>query len=120
MVVGLRGALDMHVAHFRDVRRFAQAQYQQRLRQHQGRLAAILRVQPRSPSTRVPRFLPPPRSFQFLVVSSRTRLMSLEKSRGRRGTVNFVRSARAFDESAGPPHVRLLAASLGAHDLIRF
>ena len=46
--------------------------------------------------------------------------MSLEKSRGRRGTVNFVRSARAFDESAGPPHVRLLAASLGAHDLIRF
>jgi len=46
--------------------------------------------------------------------------MSLEKSRGRRGTVNFVRSARAFDESAGPPHVRLLAASLGVHDLIRF
>jgi len=29
--------------------------------------------------------------------------MSLEKSRGRRGTVNFERSARAFDESAGPP-----------------
>ena len=42
--------LDMHVAHFRDVRRFAQAQYQQRLRQHQGRLAAILRVQPRAPN----------------------------------------------------------------------
>ena len=41
--------LDMHVAHFRDVRRFAQAQYQQRLRQHQGRLAAILRVQPPAP-----------------------------------------------------------------------
>ena len=42
--------LDMHVAHFRDVRRFAQAQYQQRLRQHQGRLAAILRVQSRAPN----------------------------------------------------------------------
>ena len=41
--------LDMHVAHFRDVRRFAQAQYQRSLRQHQGRLATILRVQSREP-----------------------------------------------------------------------
>ena len=42
--------LDMHVAHFRDVRRFAQAQYQRSLRQHQGRLATILRVQSREPN----------------------------------------------------------------------
>ena len=45
--------LDMHVAHFRDVRRFAQAQYQRSLRQHQGRLATILRVQSREPNDAV-------------------------------------------------------------------
>jgi hypothetical protein len=36
--------LHMHVAHFRDVRRFARAQYARSLRPHHRRLAALLRV----------------------------------------------------------------------------
>ena len=62
----------------------------------------------------------PARYHPFRSLRTDALSMSLEKSRGRRGTVNFERSARAFDESAGPPAVRLLAASCGAHVLIRF
>ena len=36
--------------------------------------------------------------------------MSFEKSRGRRGSLNFERSARAFDESAAPKAVSLIYA----------
>ena len=64
--------------------------------------------------------MPPPPDFDFGFSRRVDALMSLEKSRGRRGTVNFERSARAFDESAGPPAVRLLAASSRAHVLVRF
>ena len=64
-------------------------------------------------------FYPLPTSTPIRFLRCRGLSMSLEKSRGRRGSVNFARSARAFDESAGPPAVRLLAASLAALVLIR-
>jgi len=64
-------------------------------------------------------FAPPTTSTPIRFLRCRGLSMSLENSRGRRGSVNFARSARAFDESAGPPAVRLLAASLAALVLIR-
>jgi hypothetical protein len=64
-------------------------------------------------------YTPPTTSTPIRFLRCRGLSMSLEKSRGRRGSVNFARSARAFDESAGPPAVRLLAASLAALVLIR-
>ena len=64
-------------------------------------------------------FAPPTTSPPIRFLRCRGLSMSLEKSRGRRGSVNFARSAHAFDESAGPPAVRLLAASLAALVLIR-
>ena len=49
-------------------------------------------------------------SGHSLTVPPQQLAMSFEKSRGRRGSLNFERSARAFDESAAPKAVSLIYA----------